>query len=410
MATAWNGPDPSEVADADDYELAVEYVANVDITITGIRIWAGAGEVNRANRRGRIWTTGGAQLGIATLPDDLSTGWAVYPLDAPVVRLAGQRFLVSYTTGGNYAALAHGLDSAVISADGAVTAIAAASGTLGSNGGFNPSPNLFPSNASVNAAFYGADVEYTVGIGGNTPPRITQFTAEADGATVTAIVVAADDETLTGATYRYDWGDGTAVTVSSSATAQHTYAESGLYAVLASVTDADGLADHAAAAADVVVPSPDVLGLPVVDIFDRLISHALQLGVFDQVNGHEPKAAPGHGLSASFWLANFRPAGRASGLNTTTMRLEFSVRVSLNMLTEPQDSIDPLVLGGAAALMAAYSEDFTLGGNARDIDLLGQHGAPLSAAAGYMDQDGRKFRVLVVTVPIILNDVFAQEA
>jgi hypothetical protein len=409
MAFGWNGPDPVADSFPTPQEVGTEYRAEVDITIASVRVWTDAAELNQATRKARIWTTTGGQLGIASLPEDLPPGWSVHDLDAPVERLAGQKFIVSFSTGGNEGFANHALDNDVPSSDGSVTALGFAGATNG-NGVANTSPGTFPTVGSAGHHFYGVDVVYTLGIGGNTAPTITQFTVEADAAVATAIVVATDAETLVGATYRYDWGDGSAVTVSSSATAQHTYDESGLYAVLASVTDAEGLADHAAAAVDVVVPSGDVLGLDAVDIFDQVTSHAYRLGIFNQVTGHEPKSAPGNGLFASFWVRGIRPLALVSGLNATGVRLELSVRIGVNMLQDPQDEIDPDILAAVSALMTAYSGDFTLGGRIRNVDLLAAHGLGLSAEAGYLNQDGKQLRVMVVTLPLILNDVFPQEA
>jgi len=35
---------------------------------------------------------------------------------------------------------------------------------------------------------------------------------------------------------------------------------------------------------------------------------------------------------------------------------------------------------------------------------------PLSALAGYLNQDGKLYRVMTVTLPIIINDIWAQVA
>lgn len=167
MPNAWNGADPTEAADAADYELGVEYLANSAITITHVRVWSGAGEVDIANRRARVWTPLGVQLGIATLPANLPVGWSSYALDAPVVRQAGERFIISYSSGGNYGALANGLSASVPSADGVVTALSFDASTAG-NGRFNTTPTLFPTTGSTTSAFYGPDFTYTVGAAGST--------------------------------------------------------------------------------------------------------------------------------------------------------------------------------------------------------------------------------------------------
>lgn len=145
-------------------------------------------------------------------------------------------------------------------------------------------------------------------------------------------------------------------------------------------------------------------------LFDAARTHALTLGLFDRVNTHEPKNAPGRGLSASIWVQAIAPVARASGLAATSGRVELHVRVYSSMLAEPQDAIDPSILAAVSALIAEYSGAFTLGGIVRDVDLLGMHGTPLSAAAGYLNQDGKFFRVMVITLPIIISDIWGQAA
>lgn len=144
------------------------------------------------------------------------------------------------------------------------------------------------------------------------------------------------------------------------------------------------------------------------DLFDRISSHAMTLGLFETVNGHEPKSAPGRGLSAAVWVQSILPI-KASGLDVTSGRVELSVRIYSNMLSEPQDDTDPNMIDAADALLSAYSADFDLGNTVRCIDLLGMYGNPLGAQAGYVSQDGKMFRVVTVTLPIIVNDIWNQE-
>ena len=408
MPTAWGGADPVQQADGNDYELGTEFLANADITITHVRVWSGSGEVSVTSRRGRIWSTGGGQLGIATLSDDLPDGWSQYALDAPVERLAGQRFVVSYSTGGNYGALLDALAGASVnSGDGNVTALGTASATNG-NGVFNGTPGSFPTTSPGAHPFYGADIVYSLGIGGNTAPVITEATVVAAGPTVTATIVATDAETLVGATYRFDWGDGTAVTATSVNTAQHTYTASGLYGVLLSVTDADGLDDHVAVAVQVLVADAAVSPLDIVGIIDAVVGHAAATGRFEHVNQAEPLTAPQNGLTAAVWAQSIEPAPAGSGLAVTSIRVVLSVRVYTRMIREPRDAIDPAVVDAVDALMAAYSGDFTLGGVVRNVDLLGAHGQPMRADAGYQTQDGAPYRVVTITLPLICNDVWEQ--
>lgn len=142
---------------------------------------------------------------------------------------------------------------------------------------------------------------------------------------------------------------------------------------------------------------------------DAIVSHAKHLGVFDRVFAHEPKSAPLSGFSCAIWAAHIIPI-TASGLSSTSVRVQYAIRVFGNMTKEPQDGIDRDILGAVAKLMAAYSGDFTLGGEARHIDLLGRYGPSLSAQAGYLNQDNRLFRVMTITLPVVFDDVFEQVA
>lgn len=137
-------------------------------------------------------------------------------------------------------------------------------------------------------------------------------------------------------------------------------------------------------------------------------SHLLASGYFDAVNRHEPKKAPGLGITAAVWLMEVLPAAERSGLDSTSARVELRVRLYLPMLREPLDAIDPEVLAVVDALMAAYSGDFTLDGAVAYVDLLGSVGTPLQARSGYLRQDGTLYRVVDIWLPLIVNDLWTQ--
>lgn len=143
-------------------------------------------------------------------------------------------------------------------------------------------------------------------------------------------------------------------------------------------------------------------------ILDGLVSHALASGLFERVNAHEPKSAPGNGLTAAVWADEIGPDPGSSGLAATSGVVTFLVRLYTSMLSEPQDAIDPLMLSAVDTLMTAYSGDFELSGAARCVDLLGQTGKTLSAKAGYLNQDSKVYRVMTITVPVIVSDVWDQ--
>lgn len=143
-------------------------------------------------------------------------------------------------------------------------------------------------------------------------------------------------------------------------------------------------------------------------ILTALESHAATLGQFERVNRHEPKNAPGHGLTAAIWVQRISPVALRSGLAVTSALLVVNVRLYTNMIAEPQDAIDPNLVDAASALIGAYTADFTLGDMVSNVDVLGAHGEALSAQAGYLEQDRKMFRVMTLTVPLVVNDVWSQ--
>ena len=142
------------------------------------------------------------------------------------------------------------------------------------------------------------------------------------------------------------------------------------------------------------------------DLLDHVVSHAQMTGYFDRVNQHEPKSAPGNGISVAVWVDSVEPV--SSGLASTTSRIVFNLRLYAPMLQEPQDAIDPNLTNALSALFDEYSGDFTFDGNVQCIDLLGKEGVSLSAKAGYLNQDSKIFRVYTITLPVIVNDVWTQ--
>lgn len=152
------------------------------------------------------------------------------------------------------------------------------------------------------------------------------------------------------------------------------------------------------------------MALTMSQILDATETHAATSGYFDQVNRVEPKAAPGQGLTVAIWVQKLAAVAAASGLNTVTTRLEINVRLFQNMLKEPQDMIDVEMMLACDALMGAYCGGFTLGGLVRNVDIKGAHGEPLGAEAGYVNQDGKLYRVITITLPLIVNDLWTEAA
>lgn len=144
------------------------------------------------------------------------------------------------------------------------------------------------------------------------------------------------------------------------------------------------------------------------DLMSAVESISMQTGQFRRVNKHEPKSAPGNGLSNGIWVQSVEPLAEASGLDATSGYVVLTSRIYGSMLQKPEDEIDPRMLTAATVLLGAYSADFTLGGTVRNIDLTGAYGQTLMARAGYMQVDQGWYRVYDIIVPVVINDLWAQ--
>jgi hypothetical protein len=140
-------------------------------------------------------------------------------------------------------------------------------------------------------------------------------------------------------------------------------------------------------------------------IFQALQSQLQALAIFQAVDRHEPENAPGNRLYASITLSGIRASGQVSGLGSVSGVITFTVRVWSWSMQRPLDDVDPEVLGAVSAVMGAFSGGFTLGGTVRNIDLMS-----MTAAAAWAEFEGKQFRVLEVTVPVIVNDLWTEVA
>lgn len=158
-------------------------------------------------------------------------------------------------------------------------------------------------------------------------------------------------------------------------------------------------------------PLPDIDESWIDPILDAVVSDIQSSGYFDRVITHESKRSPGLGLSADVWFLTLDPVPEGSGLNKTSARLAWNVRLQSSMLMEPQDLIDPNLIRAAANLIRRWHDnfDFDLDPMVRNVDCLGAYGSPLRAQSGYVEyEQSRVFRIIDIEVPIIVNDVWPQ--
>jgi hypothetical protein len=142
-------------------------------------------------------------------------------------------------------------------------------------------------------------------------------------------------------------------------------------------------------------------------IQDLIVSHAMSTGYFQYVNEYESKQAGTNGITAGIWIERLTPI-KSSGLSNTSVRLELQMRIYASTYTEPYDDIDANLLIATDAFFTDLIGDFQLGGEARHIDIFGAHGRPLEADVGWMNLDGKEFRVFQIRIPVIIDDIWSQ--
>lgn len=149
----------------------------------------------------------------------------------------------------------------------------------------------------------------------------------------------------------------------------------------------------------------------VMALFDAIKSVPAGMGDFARTGGSEPRSAPGGGLTFALVGVAIAPI-KASGLNSTSGLVTFSARIYKGGVAANQtelDAIDPAILTATCNLFAAYSGGFTLDGTVRQIDLLGQF-TPMTATPAWLEQDGKHYRVMDITIPVVVDDLWSQSA
>lgn len=130
-------------------------------------------------------------------------------------------------------------------------------------------------------------------------------------------------------------------------------------------------------------------------------------GKFEAVIGYEPLSAPTERLTAAVFIADeWAPIAESSGLAAADARLVVMVRIMRRALTEPIGDVDLDALEAADAVMDALCADFTLGDSVRQIDVLGNSGQQLSVQPGWATIDKTIFRLMDITVPVEINNVW----
>lgn len=145
----------------------------------------------------------------------------------------------------------------------------------------------------------------------------------------------------------------------------------------------------------------------VVTILQGLTSGGNSL--FVDVLDYECRAMPPDGIIASVYFARMAGSPLDSGLAASSGVFVLNVRLYVSTVRQPYGQVERSIVSAAQQVIGALTADFELGGAVRNIDLLGAGGVPLGAEGGYIPgQDGKLMRVITITLPSIVSDVWEQ--
>lgn len=151
------------------------------------------------------------------------------------------------------------------------------------------------------------------------------------------------------------------------------------------------------------------MALDIQSVLDNIASHAMATGHFETVLGYVSKQSSTNGITAALYVENIQPI-RSSGLSNTSIRLEIEMQIYSSTYQAPYDGIDVNMVLATDAMFTALIGDFDLGSEVRHIDIFGAHGQSLRVRSGFMNLDGKEFRVFQITIPVILDEVWDQAA
>jgi Domain of unknown function (DUF4347)/Domain of unknown function (DUF4082) len=244
---------------AGDYELGMEFKSAKAGQISSIRYYKAPSETG--THVGKIWSSTGTLLGSVTFTNETASGWQQQALTTPVTIQPNTTYVVSVNANSYYVATNNGIASTITNGD--ISAVAD-----GSNGVYNDSPGLFPTQSWQNSNYF-RDIVFTPTAANpnNIPGTIGVTGTPTQNQTLTANV--ADPDGLTGVTINYQWqqlvsGNWTNIAGATSQTLNLTQAQvNNQVRATATYTDALGTSENVISAPTAAVANVNNLGLSI---------------------------------------------------------------------------------------------------------------------------------------------------
>lgn len=137
---------------------------------------------------------------------------------------------------------------------------------------------------------------------------------------------------------------------------------------------------------------------------DRIVTYLQGDGGIRTAQAGEPKSPP-TGVQGVFASVIMRSTSIvALTLNGTIEQHVILIRLYRDMLAEPQKSIEVDLATAAQRIQADIAGEYDLGASIRSVDVGGEYGEPMRTDWGYVTISDRMYRIVDISVPLLVDD------
>lgn len=146
------------------------------------------------------------------------------------------------------------------------------------------------------------------------------------------------------------------------------------------------------------------------DTMVKLQSHLRAMGnVYEAVIGEPSQpftpAGQTQRVAAAIWFVSWFPT---LTLATSVEGFVLNVRLHIDAFAQPLGDHELALVDTCNEFTTDLQQDYTLGGTVREIDISGQFSPGMTAEAGRITLSTQMYRIIDITVPVVVNDVATQ--
>lgn len=131
-----------------------------------------------------------------------------------------------------------------------------------------------------------------------------------------------------------------------------------------------------------------------------VVSFLQKRGEYSFVQIGEPKSPPRGDLAAAVFVSDASVVGVT--LQTTIEIHELTIRLYRNMMEEPEEDNELRISQAVTGIVSDLLGDYDLGASVRNI-AVGEYGRTISATYGYLDVGGTMYRMVDISVPLVVD-------